>query len=74
MEKIRGAITVELFIEEATYLNKLIDRDTPKPVRHAGKDFFDEDKYDCPVCGNFVHEELFCRHCGQRLDTTNVEL
>lgn len=74
MEKIKGAITVELFLEEAEHINKLIDRDTAKPVKDGGTDAFGDPRYECPACGNFVHDELFCRNCGQRLDTTNVAL
>lgn len=58
-------------------LNELIERDTPKPLVADGYDIFDETerKYACPTCGGRVHDdEMFCKHCGQRLDLCNVAL
>lgn len=75
MEKLKGAITVELFLEEAEAINKLIEKDTAKAVIPDGKDAWDENElvYACPSCCNRVREgDYFCRNCGQRLDLNNV--
>lgn len=75
MEKLKGAITVELFLEEAEAINKLIERDTPQAIVPDGKDPWLEDKerYACPACSNRIDEgNYYCPNCGQRLDLETV--
>ena len=77
MDKLKGAITVELFTDEVEAINKLIEKDEARPIVSDGYDIFDETekKYACPRCGNRVYtDHLFCQYCGQRLDTKNIEL
>ena len=75
MEKLKGAITIELFLEEAEAINKLIDKATPMAIAPDGTDPWDENikHYACPVCGNRIHTgDYYCPNCGQRLDLEAV--
>lgn len=77
MDKIRGALDVELTIEEVTYLNALIERDKEKAV--VRKDWEIDDStytdYKCPVCNtNTRSGDNFCSKCGQRIDRDNIAL
>ena len=78
MEKIRGALDVELTVEEVTLINTLIERDTPKAVVKSdwesseGKTYT---SYKCPECDNSIAKsDKFCDQCGQRLDRDNIAL
>lgn len=78
MKKINPKMAVEMTLEDANYINELIERDKAKPVREVYLKTFDENIYECPVCGNALGElnvkTPFCRECGQRLDVENIEL
>lgn len=63
MDKIRGALDVELTVEEVTTINALIERDTVKETTRT-----EYDNYICPVCNKYVSRtDTFCKHCGQRI-------
>lgn len=75
MEKLKGAITVELFLEEAEAINKLIDKATPMAIAPDGTDPWDENikHYACPACGNRIRTgDFYCPNCGQCLDLETV--
>lgn len=65
MERISGTILREITLEEATYLNALMDRDEPRKARSNGT---------CPVCGSYIGKyHVFCEKCGQRIDQENTD-
>lgn len=74
MEKLKGAITIELFLEEAEAINKLIEKDTPAAIVPDGHNPLDNSEmYACPACMNRIYSgDYFCRNCGQRLDLKTV--
>ena len=68
MEKIRGALDVELTVDEITSINALIERATAKAVIVT-----DMGNHKCPVCKEYVSKDgNFCSCCGQMLDNDNV--
>lgn len=74
MDKLKGAITIELFLEEAEAINKLIEKDTPQGIVPDGRNPLDDsEQYACPTCMNRIYAgNYYCPNCGQRLDLTTV--
>lgn len=72
MDKLKGKITLELTSDEFDYINKLIDRDTERPMaQYDGSDKMAA----CPACEKPINKSLcFCGWCGQRYDNQNFEL
>ena len=73
--KIEGKVNTEMSLEQATYLNMLVERDTPMPMRM--EEFESEGKkwesYRCPSCDKRISkDDVFCKSCGQRIDVENI--
>ena len=73
--KIEGKVSVEVSIEQATYLNELVERDIPLAKRAEEYEY--EGKkgtlYYCPSCDKNIGEhDVFCKSCGQRIDVENI--
>lgn len=71
MNQINGTIQVQMTLNDANYINELLERDRAKAIRTktiAGTDF-----EECPACGELItlKEGVFCIICGQRLDRDN---
>ena len=58
------------------YIEKLIERDTAKPVKQYVFMTIKHEPLDlCPVCGTALAiEGNFCPVCGQKCDRDNIEL
>ncbi|MCR0269756.1 hypothetical protein MKC46_17600 [[Clostridium] innocuum] len=64
-------------------VQELIDKETPKKVREATKEDYEESGYQycCPVCGKMVgtkveggvEQDDYCCSCGQRLDWSDAD-
>ena len=77
MDKIKTAVTIDLFTDELEHINKLIDRDTEKQMIDEPWEYEGEPRhrYKCPVCRKSVSlEDNYCSTCGQKLDTENIAL
>lgn len=74
MKPIKGKMSIELSLEDANYINSLIERDKAKPMREytlSASDTFAV----CPHCDSVINRNFnFCGTCGQRIDTENYEL
>lgn len=74
---ITGTMNVPMTLEKANYYNALEKRDEAMPLEvnvfeYEGKE---HKTYKCPMCGEYIYNgELFCKTCGQRLDTENIAL
>ncbi len=65
-------IRLELTEDEFNYINKLIEKDTERPMKEYGSN---GKIAACPACGKPVNMNLyFCGWCGQRYDNQNYEL
>lgn len=70
-------ITVEMSADEFYEFKQMQKRNEAKPVRkseweHEGKTYV---SLYCPTCDASVNESnLFCKACGQKLDTENTAL
>lgn len=64
MDRITGKIVVELSLDEAHYLNILMDRDEPRQANINRYQLV-----SCPTCGKYISKSAsFCEYCGQRID------
>lgn len=62
MNRINGSINITMTVEEAAYINALMDRDEAKMMLKG--DYYKK----CPVCsGSVTTGDRFCEKCGQRL-------
>lgn len=79
MKRMNPKMTIELTLDDVNHINELIERDKAKPcVEHRLKTL-DEIIYECPACEealgiNGASGIIFCRKCGQKVDTDNIGL
>lgn len=69
--------------ERYTLLQKLVNKRTPKKVKSATKEDYEESgyRYCCPACGKMVgtkveggvEQDDYCCSCGQRLDWSDED-
>lgn len=72
MEKIERKITVEMTIDEAAYINELIERD--KAVMGIPHEGYKTLNY-CPICNSaFSSTDNFCDKCGRRVRFTDSDI
>lgn len=75
MKPIKGKMTVELTLEDANYVNELIERDKAKPMRSLYFPITEQTLDVCPMCEKVLNKAMpFCGTCGQRIDLDNYEL
>lgn len=77
MKALNPRMTIEMSLDDVNHINDLIERDQAKPIKEIYLKTFNENIYECPVCGYALGElasTSFCRGCGQRLDVDNIEL
>ena len=79
MKPIKGKMNIELTLEDANYINELIERDKAKPCVENRLEALGTVLYECPVCETSLAISgasgiRFCRYCGQKCDTDNIAL
>lgn len=79
MKKINPKMVVEMTLEDANYINELIERDKAKPCVENRLKTLDTVIYECPVCETPLGIDKasgirFCRYCGQKCDTDCIAL
>lgn len=75
MKPLKGKMSIELSLEDANYINELIERDTAKPMKEYEFDTTEGGLALCPRCEKVINSKLpFCSWCGQRVDIENYEL
>ena len=73
--KIEGTVSADISVEQATYINMLVERDIPLAKRE--EKFKSEGKeytiHYCPSCDKSIGEhDVFCKSCGQRIDVSDI--
>lgn len=72
-----GTVQAEMTWQEAAQIEALKARNEAMPVIESTYTFegTEHKYYKCPVCGEYLYpEDVFCRTCGQRIDTENIAL
>lgn len=73
MKPIKGKMSIELTIEDVNYINSLIERDTPKPMKEYKGEGWSTPL--CPRCEKVINTNMeYCWWCGQHIDLENYEL
>ena len=76
--KIKGKVEIApMPIEQVTYINELVERDTPIAPRTKKWEYNGEERisYYCTMCNESLSAgDKFCSECGQRIDTENIAL
>lgn len=74
LKRINDTMQVRMTLDEANYINELIERDTPKAMKEYT--LSNNSKMAlCPVCETVINRNFcYCQNCGQRVDIENFEI
>ena len=68
-------MSMELTHEDINYINKLIEKDTAKPMKEYEYASGDGQMALCPCCERVINVPFpYCPWCGQKVDNTLYEL